>query len=80
MCDLRAVLRTRLVRGRMDQLQRKVHISSTMHRTFGRAQWQQLRDVLTAWKTNVASTRQGMQSVVTAQLEMIGQLAGAATS
>ncbi|KAF0297354.1 Eukaryotic translation initiation factor 3 subunit M [Amphibalanus amphitrite] len=68
------VLRTRLVRGRMDQAARKVHISSTMHRTFDRRQWQQLRDVLTAWKTNVAATRESMQSVVTAQLEMATQL------
>jgi len=71
------VLRTRLVRGRMDQLARKVHVSSTMHRTFGRPQWQNLRDVLTAWKTNVASTRHSMESVVTAQVEMMTQLATA---
>lgn len=71
------VLRTRLVRGRMDQAARKVHISSTMHRTFDRRQWQQLRDVLTAWKANVASTRESMESVVTAQMEMMTQLGAA---
>lgn len=67
------VLRTRLVRGRMDQLARKVHVSSTMHRTFGRPQWQQLRDVLTQWKANVAATRENMESVVSAQIEMMAQ-------
>ena len=77
-CHVRsAVLRTRLVRGRMDQAARKVHISSTMHRTFGRPQWQQLRDVLTAWKANVAATRESMESVVTAQIEMMTQLGAA---
>ena len=71
------MLRTRLVRGRMDQAARKVHISSTMHRTFDRRQWQQLRDVLTAWKANVAATRESMESVVTAQMEMMTQLGAA---
>lgn len=71
------VLRTRLVRGRMDQAARKVHISSTMHRTFGRPEWQLLRDVLTAWKTNVAATRDSMESVVTHQVEMATQLGAA---
>ncbi|XP_037090732.1 eukaryotic translation initiation factor 3 subunit M-like [Pollicipes pollicipes] len=71
------VLRTRLVRGRMDQAARKVHISSTMHRTFARPQWQQLRDVLTAWKANVSATCESMQSVVMAQMEMMGQLSNA---
>lgn len=36
------VLKTKLVKARMDQATKKV--SCTMHRTFGRAQWQQLRD------------------------------------
>jgi len=43
------VLKTKLVRARLDQANRKVHISSTMHRTFGRPQWQQLRDRVRAY-------------------------------
>lgn len=58
------VLKTKLVRARMDQAARKVYISSTMHRTFGRAQWQQLRDVLSDWKTNLGVVQGGMKSFV----------------
>lgn len=67
------VLKTKLVRARMDQAARKVHISSTMHRTFGRAQWQQLRDLLYAWKSNLQVTQEGMKSVAAAQMEMLHQ-------
>ncbi|XP_039294731.1 eukaryotic translation initiation factor 3 subunit M [Nilaparvata lugens] len=57
------VLKTKLVRARMDQSARKVHISSTMHRTFGKPQWMQLRDVLHNWKNNVSSVYAGMKAV-----------------
>lgn len=46
------VLRTQLVRAKIDQLNKKVLVQSTMHRTFGRPQWEQLRTVLNEWKTN----------------------------
>ncbi|CAD6245337.1 GSCOCG00013655001-RA-CDS [Cotesia congregata] len=64
------VLKTKLVRARMDQANRKVLISSTMHRTFGRPQWMQLRDLLSAWKTNLTSVQEGMKSVASAQIEL----------
>uniref|UniRef100_A0A1L8DSM9 Eukaryotic translation initiation factor 3 subunit M n=1 Tax=Nyssomyia neivai TaxID=330878 RepID=A0A1L8DSM9_9DIPT len=57
------VLKTKLVRARMDQAARKVHISSTMHRTFGRAQWQQLRDLLHSWKNNLSLIREGLTHI-----------------
>ncbi|XP_063232946.1 eukaryotic translation initiation factor 3 subunit M [Bacillus rossius redtenbacheri] len=59
------VLKTKLVRARMDQAARKVHVSSTMHRTFGRAQWQQLRDLLLSWRGNLQGTQEAMKSVAT---------------
>lgn len=46
------VLRTRLVRAKIDQLNKKVLVQSTMHRTFGRPQWEQLKSVLSDWKNN----------------------------
>lgn len=46
------VLRTRLVRAKIDQLNKKVLVQSTMHRTFGRLQWEQLRTTLSDWKNN----------------------------
>lgn len=48
------VLRTQLVRAKIDQLNKKVLVQSTMHRTFGRPQWEQLRSVLSSWKDNFA--------------------------
>ncbi|XP_063530416.1 eukaryotic translation initiation factor 3 subunit M [Cydia strobilella] len=67
------VLKTKLVRARMDQAARTVRVSSTMHRTFGPAQWQQLRAVLAAWRTNVHAAHDSMKSVATAQLELAQQ-------
>lgn len=67
------MLKTKLVRARMDQAARKVFVSSTMHRTFGRAQWQQLRDLLHSWKTNLSSVQEGMKSITAAQLELMNQ-------
>ncbi|XP_076179698.1 eukaryotic translation initiation factor 3 subunit M isoform X1 [Ptiloglossa arizonensis] len=64
------VLKTKLVRARMDQAGRKVLISSTMHRTFGRPQWMQLRDLLAAWKANLTAVQEGMKSVAAAQMEL----------
>lgn len=64
------VLKTKLVRARMDQAGGKVLISSTMHRTFGRPQWLQLRDLLAAWKTNLSAIQEGMKTVASAQLEL----------
>lgn len=63
------VIKTKLVRARMDQAARKVYISSTMHRTFGRQQWQQVHDILASWKTNLHSVKGSMTTVVAAQLE-----------
>uniref|UniRef100_A0A182JUY4 Eukaryotic translation initiation factor 3 subunit M n=1 Tax=Anopheles christyi TaxID=43041 RepID=A0A182JUY4_9DIPT len=64
------VLKTKLVRARMDQRARKVHISSTMHRTFGRPQWQQLRDLLLSWKTNLTLVQENINTVSAAQMEL----------
>lgn len=64
------VLKTKLVRARLDQAVKKVHISSTMHRTFGFSQWEQLRDLLHAWKDNLNVVKDGLQNVSAAQLEL----------
>lgn len=57
----------------MDQSAKKIYTSSTMHRTFERAQWQQLRDLLHSWKGNLASIQEGMKSVTAAQMELLNQ-------
>lgn len=71
-CDS-AVLKTKLVRARMDQKSRTVHISSTMHRTFGKTQWQQLHSLLHAWKNNLAVVQEGMANVAAAQLDLVAK-------
>lgn len=53
----------------MEQAARSVRVSSTMHRTFGRAQWEALRGVLRAWRSNVAAARDAMLAVTQAQGE-----------
>lgn len=65
------VLKTKLVRARMDQKARKVHISSTMHRTFGKNQWMQLHELLAAWKTNLATVQEGMKTVAATQADLL---------
>lgn len=61
------VLKTKLVRARIDQNSRKVHISSTMHRTFGRSQWQQLHDLLLTWKDNLRLVQENITNIATTQ-------------
>lgn len=55
------VLRTRLVRAKIDQLNSKVLVQSTMHRTFGRPQWEQLRNILHDWKNNFSHVEKTMR-------------------
>ena len=62
-----AALKTKLIRARMDQTEKKVHISSTMHRTFGLNQWQQLRDILQSWKLNLNSMDDSMKILTRTQ-------------
>lgn len=57
----------------MNQAARSVYVTSTMHRTFGRAQWQQLRDLLYSWKSNLGAVQDGMKHVTQTQLELISQ-------
>ncbi|KAL3276808.1 hypothetical protein HHI36_012171 [Cryptolaemus montrouzieri] len=67
------VLKTNLVRARMNQSAHTVYVTSTMHRRFGRAQWQQLRDLLYSWKSNLAAVQDGMKHITATQLELINQ-------
>lgn len=58
------VLRTQLVRAKIDQLNKKVLVQSTMHRTFGRPQWEQLRSVLNDWKNNFSHVEKTIKMYV----------------
>ncbi|XP_057366342.1 eukaryotic translation initiation factor 3 subunit M-like [Daphnia carinata] len=67
------VLKTKLVRARMDQLNKKVLVSSTMHRTFGKQHWQQLRELLTTWRTQLRQVKDSMLTIVNEQAELLAQ-------
>lgn len=67
------VLKTKLVRARMDQLNKKVLVSSTMHRTFGKQHWQQLRELLTTWRTHLRQVKDSMLTIVNEQAELLAQ-------
>jgi len=45
-CLVCAVVRTKAISAKIDQPQRRVVVSTTIHRTFGKPQWQQLHDQL----------------------------------
>jgi translation initiation factor 3 subunit M len=58
------VLKTKLVRAKIDQLNRKVLMTSTMHRTFGKPQWLQLKDTLTKWHANLGKVQHTLASAL----------------
>ena len=47
------VLRTKSVRVKIDQMQKKVVIHSSIHRQFGRQHWQMIQQSLVQWKENL---------------------------
>lgn len=64
------VLKTKLVRAKIDQLNKKVLVTSTMHRTFGKAQWQQLKDTLTLWQFNLNKVQHTIAAAVRTQNQL----------
>eukprot|EP00064_Thunnus_orientalis_P005304 superscaffoldBa00000512_g5318 len=56
-------VRTKMVYCKIDQTQRKVVVSHSTHRTFGKQQWQQLVDSLTSWKANLAAVKSSLQAL-----------------
>ncbi|KAL9955539.1 hypothetical protein ACROYT_G036876 [Oculina patagonica] len=57
-------LRSKLIRTKIDQVNKKVIISSATHRTFGNNQWQELRDRLEEWRKSLKSVHSNLQTVV----------------
>ena len=60
------MIKTKLVRAKIAQGDNMVHVSSTMHRTFGPGDWQQLHQLLTQVH-NTRSFRPFFQIFVTFQ-------------
>merc|ERR1719510_1343673 len=67
------LLKTKLVRAKIDQPNQVVHITSTMHRTFTKQHWTHLHTLLTSWKSNLHTIRDQISHLAQAQLEMIHQ-------
>lgn len=65
------VLRTKLVRAKIDELQQRVVVSSTMHRTFGKPQWQQVREILTRWQRNLSQVQSYLNTVIRSPYEPV---------
>lgn len=71
------VIRTKLARAKMDELQQRVLVSSTMHRTFGRPQWQQLREILTERQRELTQVQSHLHAVIRENLiENVSALQG----
>jgi len=58
------VLRTKLVKAKVDQVNRRIFVTSTMHRTFGKQQWHMLRNTLTKWKDNLENVNQTLGQAI----------------
>lgn len=65
------LLRTKLVRAKLDQANKNVVVSSTMHRTFTTQHWNNLHQLLSNWRTNLHTTREQISHLASAQMEMI---------
>jgi len=65
------VIKTKLVRAKIAQGDGIVYVSSTMHRTFGPGDWQQLHQLLSQWKTNIHTVKDQMQHVASAQVDLM---------
>ncbi|MGH0154915.1 UNVERIFIED_CONTAM: hypothetical protein FKN15_037556 [Acipenser sinensis] len=58
-------VRTKMVYCKIDQTQRKVVVSHSTHRTFGKQQWQQLYDSLSAWKQSLSTVKTSLLGLST---------------
>lgn len=67
------LLKTKLVRAKIDQANEMVHVSSTMHRTFTKQHWNKLHTLLNSWKTNLHVIREQIGHLATAQIDLIHQ-------
>jgi len=65
------VIKTKLVRAKISQDDGVVFVSSTIQRTFGPGEWQQLHQLLSQWKNNIHTVKDQMNHVASAQIELM---------
>ncbi|XP_053576378.1 eukaryotic translation initiation factor 3 subunit M isoform X1 [Bombina bombina] len=56
-------VKTKMINCKIDQTQKKVVVSHSTHRTFGKQQWQQLYDILNTWKQNLNKVKNSLHSI-----------------
>lgn len=56
-------VKTKMVYCKIDQTNKKVVVSHSTHRTFGKQQWQQLYDILNSWKINLNKVKNSLHSI-----------------
>ena len=64
------LLKTKLVRAKIDQANQVVTVSSTMHRTFTKQHWHNLQGLLTNWRTNLHSLRGQVTDPISVQISV----------
>lgn len=64
-----SVVKTKTVTAKMDQMNKKVLISSSTHRTFGKQNWLELSNQLELWRSNLEKTCEGFHHI----MEQAGQ-------
>lgn len=57
------VVKSKMAKAKIDQLQGKINVSYVTHRTFGRQQWQQLKEHLLNWQTNLGHVEGRLESL-----------------
>ncbi|XP_065578418.1 eukaryotic translation initiation factor 3 subunit M-like [Artemia franciscana] len=67
------VLKTKLVKARVNDKQKKILVSATMHRTFGKMQWAHLRGTLGSWETHLKNLSNGLTAVVKLQADIMNK-------
>ncbi|KAK7490753.1 hypothetical protein BaRGS_00017982 [Batillaria attramentaria] len=68
------VLKTKAVSAKLDQIQKKVIVRSTTHRTFGKHHWQQIRGHLMRWEENLSAVENNLRSLAVIQQQQTQQL------
>lgn len=69
-----SALKTKAVSARIDQMQKKVMVRSTTHRTFGKHHWQLISQHLADWEANLGSVESNLRSLATIQQQQQQQL------
>ena len=59
-----SAVKTQTVRVKLNHLSKRVIVYATTHRTFGKQQWQLLRDQLDTWQGNLQQVLASLQQLV----------------